>query len=56
MSVPQKRLASFILKEHYGETVEEVGLYLVAKGPRNLREIVEYSGFKKDQVCVRVFI
>ena len=52
MSVPRKRLASFILKEHYGDIVEKVGLYLVSKGPRNLREIIDYSGLKKEQVSV----
>lgn len=32
MSASQLRLASYILKEHYGDIVEEVGLYVLRKG------------------------
>lgn len=50
MSVQQKRVASFILKEHYGEIVEKVGTYLVAKGPRPLRDIIRDTKLTQDQV------
>lgn len=50
MSVQQKRLASLILKEHYGEVVGKVGNYLVAKGPRPLRDIIRDTKLSRDQV------
>ena len=50
MSVQQKRLASLILKEHYGQVVEKVGTYLVAKGPRPLRDIIRDTKLTRDQV------
>lgn len=50
MSVQQKRVASLILKEHYGEIVEKVGTYLVAKGPRPLREIIQDTKLTRDQI------
>ena len=50
MSVQQKRLASLILREHYGEVIEKVGTYLVAKGPRPLRDIIRDTKLTRDQV------
>ena len=50
MSVQQKRVAAFILKEHYGEIVEKVGTYLFAKGPRPLRDIIHDTKLSRDQV------
>lgn len=50
MSVQQKRLASLILKEHYGEVVEKVGCYLVAKGPRPLRDIIRETKLSRELV------
>lgn len=50
MSVQQRRVASLILKEHYGEVVEKVGTYLVAKGPRPLRDIIRDIKLTRDQV------
>lgn len=50
MSVQQKRVASLILKEHYGEIVEKVGTYCIAKGPRPLRDIIRDTKLTRDQV------
>ena len=50
MSVQQKRVASLILKEHYGEVVEKVGSYCIGKGPRPLRDIIRDTELPRDQV------
>lgn len=50
MSVQQKRAASLILKEHFGEIVEKVGTYCVGKGPRPLRDIIRDTKLPRDQV------
>lgn len=50
MSVQQKRVASIILKEHYGEIVEKVGTYCIAKGPRPLRDIIRDTKLPREQV------
>lgn len=50
MSVQQKRVASLILKEHYGEVVEKVGSYCIGKGPRPLRDIIRDTKLPRDQV------
>ena len=50
MSAAQKCLASHILKEHFGELIEKVGAYLVGKGPRSLKEGIQETGLKKDEV------
>lgn len=50
MSVQQKRVASLILKEQYGEVVEKVGSYCVGKGPRPLRDIIRDTKLPRDQV------
>ena len=50
MSIQQRRVASQILKEHFGEVVEKVGTYLVAKGPRPLRDVIRETGLSREQV------
>ena len=50
MSVQQKRVASLILKEHYGEVVEKVGSYCIGKGPRPLRDIIRDTKLSREQV------
>lgn len=50
MSVQQKRVASLILKEQYGEIVEKVGTYCIGKGPRPLRDIIRDTNLPRDQV------
>ena len=55
MSAVQKRLASYILKEHFGDIVETVGSYLIQKGARPLRDIVSETKHKKEQVSLSKF-
>ncbi|XP_031566026.1 DNA-directed RNA polymerase III subunit RPC3-like [Actinia tenebrosa] len=50
MTTVQRRLASYILREHFGDIVETVGSYLVQKGARSLREIIFDTKLKKEQV------
>ena len=53
MSAVQKRLASYILKEHFGDIVERVGTYLTRKGARTLKDIVSETKLKKGQVSLQ---
>lgn len=53
MSTVQKRLASYILREHFGDIVEAVGSYLVQKGARSLKDIIFDTKLKKEQVCFK---
>ena len=50
MSSVQIRLASYILKDHFGENVEKIVVYLLHKGRRNLREIVLATKLEKSLV------
>lgn len=53
MSTVQKRLAIYVLREHFGDIIEAVGSYLVQKGARSLRDIVFDTKLKKEQVCCK---
>ena len=50
MSIVQGRLVSLLLKEAFGEIVEEVGSYLVKRGPCILRDVVTGTHLEKEQV------
>ncbi|XP_048584194.1 DNA-directed RNA polymerase III subunit RPC3 [Nematostella vectensis] len=50
MTAIRKRLASYILREHYGDIIEAVGNYLISKGARTLREIIHETKLKPEQV------
>lgn len=39
MTAEQGRLASLLLREAFGEVVEDVGTYLIKHGPRTLSDI-----------------
>lgn len=50
MTVQQKRVASLILREHYGEIVEKVGTFCIAKGLRPLKDITQGTKLPQGQV------
>ncbi|RMX45291.1 hypothetical protein pdam_00000804 [Pocillopora damicornis] len=50
MTVQQKRVASLILREHYGEIVEKVGTFCIAKGLRPLKDITRGTKLPQGQV------
>lgn len=50
MTVQQKRVASLILREHYGEIVEKVGTFCIAKGLRPLKDITRVTKLPQGQV------
>lgn len=58
MSASQLRLASFILKEHFGEIVEEVGLYILRKGWTTLAGLKQETSLNiakiKRALCVLI--
>lgn len=58
MTANEVRLCGLLLREHFGEVVEKVGLHLLRNGQQNLRTIVHETGMPLDQVkkslCVLV--
>ena len=58
MSATQLRLACYILKEHYGETVENVGMCILRKGWTTLASVKQDTGLTiskiKKAICVLI--
>ena len=53
MSASQLRLVSYILKEHYGEIVEKVGLNILRKGWITIGNIKQDIGLAISKVLYR---
>ena len=50
MSATQLRLASHVLKEHYGEIVEKVGINILRKGWTTIASIREETSLPISKV------
>lgn len=50
MSSVEIRLSSFILKDHFGENVEKIVVYLLHKGRKSLRSICSDTDLDKNLV------
>ena len=51
MSVQSQRLAELILKEHFGDIVAKIGVFLLKNGSRNLKDITSRLKLSKANVC-----
>jgi hypothetical protein len=56
MSASQLRLSSHILKEHYGEIVEKVGLNILRKGWTTIASIKQDTGLAISKVLYTFYI
>jgi hypothetical protein len=56
MSASQLRLSSHILKEHYGEIVEKVGLNILRKGWTTIASIKQNTGLAISKVLYTFYI
>ncbi|KAL7393402.1 hypothetical protein ABVT39_010316 [Epinephelus coioides] len=58
MTAQEARLCGLLLREHFGEVVEKVGIHLLRNGAQNLRTILHETGISLDLVkkslCVLV--
>ena len=50
MSKIQIRVASYVLKEHFGDLVENVATQLLHKGRQTLREVAAETKLGKEEV------
>jgi len=52
MTTQEVRLCGLLLREHFGEVVEKVGIHLLRSGTHNLRTIVNETGLSVDLVSL----
>jgi len=50
MSRFKLELCSCVVKEHYGELVEKVAMFIAKNGPSQLKTIIKRSGCEVNQV------
>ena len=50
------KLTEVILKEHFGDTIHNVGKCLLKQGPSSFRYVIQETGLNVDQVCFSIFI